>query len=114
MENNCFVKLNKKYLLLLIGSLLLFCITIFVVKYYNNSLNEIEYYINELFHRMFGQPNMNFEGDLLNDILLIFTKIGDATSIVLISMLIAIWLYIKKYHLLSFWVLAVVSTGGII
>lgn len=66
------------------------------------------------FDRMFEEPAMNYNGGWFNDIMTIVASYGDVLTFVLLSIAGAIILIVKRYYLLSLWILATVGFGGIL
>lgn len=66
------------------------------------------------FKSNFGNPQLNFQGGLLNDYLTIVAKYGDVATWLLAAIIIGIILLIKKSYLLGIWVLLTVGSGGIV
>ncbi|HFG8823947.1 phosphatase PAP2 family protein [Staphylococcus argenteus] len=65
------------------------------------------------FKSNFGNPQLNFQGGLLNDYLTVVAKYGDVMTWLLVAIIIGIILLIKKSYLLGMWVILTVGSGGI-
>lgn len=114
MEDKRFINVNRRHIITLIVMLVLGGLVTFIVNVFQSNLVQTEYPLNKLFRSVYGNPNFNFNGGFFNDMMSFFSTLGDAKTIVVITLLLAVVLFLKKYHLLSLWVLAVVSTGGIL
>lgn len=66
------------------------------------------------FKSNFGNPQLNFQGGLLNDYLTVVAKYGDVATWLLAAIIIGIILLIKKSYLLGIWVILTVGSGGIV
>ncbi|HHV8920720.1 TPA: phosphatase PAP2 family protein [Staphylococcus aureus] len=66
------------------------------------------------FKSNFGNPQLNFQGGLLNDYLTVVAKYGDVATWLLATIIIGIILLIKKSYLLGIWVILTVGSGGIV
>lgn len=66
------------------------------------------------FDRMFEEPQMNFKGGLFNDYLTLVASYGDVVTFVIMTVIIAVVLWIKRYYLMGIWLLITVGLGGIL
>ncbi len=66
------------------------------------------------FNHMFKVPAMNYNGGLFNDVMTLAASYGDAFSFVLLAVAGAVILFVKRYYIVSLWILATVGFGGIL
>lgn len=114
MRENSVINIKRSHIVLLFISLAVFGLITFTVQSFSVPLENMEGDINDQFRSVYGTPGLDFDGGFFNDMMSLFTLLGESVSIVVITFILAAVLMIKRYTLLSFWVLAVVSTGGLI
>lgn len=66
------------------------------------------------FDYMFEEPKMNFNGGILNDYLTLCATYGDVLTFIVMTVAVAIILFIRRYYLMGIWLLATVGLGGIL
>ncbi|UTB81447.1 phosphatase PAP2 family protein [Staphylococcus carnosus] len=66
------------------------------------------------FDHMFEEPKMNFNGGLFNDFMTLVSTYGDVVTFVIMTVVVAVALLIKRYYLIGLWLLATVGLGGIL
>ncbi|MCS4911587.1 phosphatase PAP2 family protein [Staphylococcus aureus] len=76
-------------------------------------LKELDNIIFNWFKSNFGNPQLNFQGGLLNDYLTVVAKYGDVATWLFVAIIIGIILLSKKSYLLGMWVILTVGSGGI-
>ncbi|WP_455888467.1 hypothetical protein [Staphylococcus aureus] len=76
-------------------------------------LKELDNIIFNWFKSNFGNPQLNFQGGLLNDYLTVVDKYGDVATWLFVAIIIGIILLSKKSYLLGMWVILTVGSGGI-
>ncbi|WRN68442.1 hypothetical protein UM826_07950 [Staphylococcus aureus] len=74
---------------------------------------ELDNVIFNWFKSNFGNPQLNFQGGLLNDYLTVVAKYGDVATWLFVAIIIGIILLSKKSYLLGMWVILTVGSGGI-
>ena len=74
---------------------------------------KLEHKINMIFYKFFGQPKMTYSEGLGNSVLTFLVTYGSAPFLSAITVLIALFLFLKREFLLGIWFMGVVSTGGI-
>ncbi|NHM74219.1 phosphatase PAP2 family protein [Staphylococcus sp. 11007852] len=62
----------------------------------------------------FGEPQMVFNHGLFNDYMTFVATYGDVLTFVILTIIGAVILMVKKYYLFALWMLATVASGGII
>lgn len=74
---------------------------------------ELDNVIFNWFKSNFGNPQLNFQGGLLNDYLTVVAKYGDVATWLFVAIIIGIILLSKKSYLLGMWFILTVGSGGI-
>ncbi|WP_409328130.1 phosphatase PAP2 family protein [Staphylococcus pseudoxylosus] len=109
MKQNNFLKINKKHIFFLCSSFVLFILLTLSVIFSENKLNNIEYPLNAWFNNYYANNSGFF-----HLFMRFFSFIGDASFVVILTVLLAIWLLFKKYTVLSLWLLSVIASGGLL
>lgn len=69
--------------------------------------------IQSFFQRTFGNPSMTYSDGIGNSLLTFLATYGSASYLSMATVLIAIYLFVKRQPVAAVWFLGVVSTGGI-
>lgn len=104
----------RRYLLFASVQLILFITITFMVKNNFQPFIAFENVLTNFTQQFIGTPAMNYAGNFINDSMTFFATYGDATPLVILTIIIAGILFLKHYNFLAFWVLGVVSTGGLV
>lgn len=113
-KNNSFIPFKSTYPIYVLGSLIVLSATCLMVHIHFLPLLRTEQKITEFFQQLIGTPAMNYKHGLLNDVMTFFATYGDATPLVILTVLFSLVLFLKKYNFLAFWFLGVVATGGVV
>lgn len=66
------------------------------------------------FDNMFEEPKMNFMGGSLNNFMTAIATYGDVLTFVILAIVSAAILLIKRYYVLGLWILGTIGVGGIL
>lgn len=105
---------QKSRLLVSVSTLILLLALCTLVYNQNALLNLFDGKVTQIVQSMVGTPQMNYHGNIFNDLMTFLATYGDATPLVCLTIIIAIVLIIQHYPLLAFWFLGVVASGGIL
>ncbi|MCU5746939.1 phosphatase PAP2 family protein [Staphylococcus sp. SQ8-PEA] len=78
------------------------------------ALHNLDKRVRDRWYQRYGRPKMNFKGDKLNTYYTIFAKYFDIPAILGIVGIMSSFFYVKKYYVVSAWVLGVVGSGGVV
>lgn len=113
MQKKSFIKFKKSYILILFISLIVFTLITLSMYFFESSFAGIEGSINQNIQSLYGGTTPDFDNGFFNGVLAFFTTVGAPSSVVIITIVISVILFFQKHNLLSLWMLAVVSSGGL-
>lgn len=95
-------------------SLILFLAMSSMVMSNSALINHFDDSVTQWIQTSFGLPKMDYAHGLFNSWMTFSATYGDAKTMVIITFIVAIILFIRRYHILSLWYLAAVGTGGLL
>lgn len=108
------MKVNNKHGYLAIASFIIFSLLAWMVYSNFSPLIGLEENTANLFQQLFGNPTMTYSDGLFNSLMTFFASYLSAKYLSLLSLVIAVFLFIKRYQGLALWFLGVISTGGVV
>ncbi|WP_323703223.1 phosphatase PAP2 family protein [Mammaliicoccus sp. Dog046] len=95
-------------------SLVLFLFILMSILIHSPLLKVIDTAAHDWFLNHSGSPVMNFHSGWLTGYFTIFARYCDIPTIIVITIFIAIYYFIRKQYLLSVWMMSTVGFGGIL
>lgn len=107
---------NKQYKLTIsfIISSLIFLTIIFSVFTKSLWTHILDLQSFQWFLNTFGEPKMNFKGNLFNDLMTFLATYGDIATFIALTLIVAAIALIKRHLLLAIWLPATVASAGIV
>lgn len=78
------------------------------------TINHFDDNVTKWIQATFDIPKMDYAHGLFNSWMTFSATYGDAKSMVIVTFIVAIVLFLRRYQILSLWYLGVVGTGGIL
>lgn len=105
---------NKSKLnILFILSVLAFLTIILGMKLHMLLITFVDQSAFHWFLNSFGDPQMNYHGSWFNDYMTIVATYGDILPFVILTILMALIVFLKRHVILSIWLLLTVASGGL-
>ena len=114
MYKKNFIPYQRKQLLTVAGAGIVFMLTAFGVYLTQGNPLGMDRAITKITQNLVGRPQMDYQGNFLNDVFTFLATYGDATPLVLLTVLFSIVLFIRHYHFLALWFSGVVASGGVV
>lgn len=95
-------------------SLILFLGMSSMVMSNSTAINHFDDNVTQWIQTTFGLPKMDYAHGLFNSWMTFSATYGDAKTMVIVTFIVAIVLFLRRYQILSLWYLGVVGTGGIL